>query len=214
MKRITFHFDVISPFAYLAFEHLPVALQGLSYEVVYRPLLFGAILDRLGQLGPAEIPGKREWTFRQVAWLARQHGIPLRMPAQHPFNPLPLLRLALACGGGGAVNRHVAETLLRHVWTRGGEPCDPQGLQALHASLSPGRAPDSAEVKAELRANTESALASGVFGVPTCEVDDRLFWGLDALPMLRACLQGDDWFASGAWEDAAALPQGVQRVRR
>jgi 2-hydroxychromene-2-carboxylate isomerase len=214
MKRITFHFDVISPFAYLAFEHLPRALQGLSYEVVYRPVLLGAILDRLGQLGPAEIPGKREWTFRQVDWLARQHGIPLHMPAQHPFNPLPLLRLAIACGEEGTVNRHVAESLLRHVWARGGEPCDPAALQALHAALAPARAVDSDAVKAELRANTEGALANGVFGVPTCEADGRLFWGLDALPMLRASLEGHEWFAGGAWEAAAALPQGVQRPRR
>ena len=55
------------------------------------------------------------------------------------------------------------------------------------------------------------ALARGLFGVPTLAVDDKLFWGLDSLPMLRACLEGDPWFASGAWEQAAALPAGVRR---
>ena len=83
MKHITFYLDVISPYAYLAFEKLPEALAGHSYSVSYKPILFAALLKHHGQLGPAEIPGKREWTYRQVAWLARQNGIDLQMPAQH-----------------------------------------------------------------------------------------------------------------------------------
>jgi hypothetical protein len=42
-------------------------------------------------------------------------------------------------------------------------------------------------------------------------VDGKLFWGFDALPMLRAFLQGDAWFESGAWEAAQALPSGISR---
>src|SRR5688500_19491315 len=98
MKRITFWLDFISPYAYLAFEHLPQALEGLSYEVEYRPVLFAGLLKHHGQLGPAEIPGKREWTYRQVLWHAHAHGIPMQMRAVHPFDPLRLLRPALAHG--------------------------------------------------------------------------------------------------------------------
>jgi 2-hydroxychromene-2-carboxylate isomerase len=213
MKRITFHLDFISPFAWLAFERLPQALLGLSYEVVYRPVLLGGMLAARGQLGPAEVPGKREWTYRQVLWLAHQHGVPLQMPATHPFSPLPLLRLALACGDGGTINRHVCETVLRHVWTGGADAVDPQRLAQLRATLAPARDPDAADVKSELRANTDAALAQGIFGVPTMEVDGRLFWGFDALPMLRAWLEGDAWFDSGDWEAAARTRVGIQRAR-
>ena len=66
MKQVTFYFDPISPYAYLAFEHLPQALLGLSYQIIYKPVLFGALLKHHGQLGPAEMPGKRDWTYRQV----------------------------------------------------------------------------------------------------------------------------------------------------
>ena len=97
MKHIVFHLDFISPYAYLAFEHLPEALEGLSYErgATGRSLL-GALLQHHGQLGPAEIPAKRAWTYRHVLWLGQAHGIPIEMPATHPYNPLPHLRLALA----------------------------------------------------------------------------------------------------------------------
>ena len=54
MKRIEFWFDVISPFAYLAFERLPQVLEGCNYAVEYRPVLFAGLLRHWGQKGPAE----------------------------------------------------------------------------------------------------------------------------------------------------------------
>lgn len=207
MKRIDFYLDFISPYAYLAFEQLPQALQGLSYQVRYRPILFAALLKHHGQLGPAEIAPKRDWTYRQVAWLAAQQGIELQLPAAHPFNPLALLRLAWACASHGAPNRYVVETIFRHVW-RGGQAADDGArLAALSATLAPALDPASDDVKRALREATDQAIAAGVFGVPSFVVDGRVFWGLDALPMLRAQLAGG---AQGALLNAAwAAPDGV-----
>ena len=212
MKHISFHFDVISPFAYLAFEQLPQALEGLSYSVDYRPVLFAGLLTHWGQKGPAEIEPKRAWTFRHVHWLAQQHGVELQVPAQHPFNPLALLRLATACAPAGQTpSRHVCERVFRHVWRGGADANDPQRLAQLAAELAPVRDPQGDEVKLALKDATAAAIAQGVFGVPTFEVDGKLFWGLDALPMLAACLRGDAWFDGPAWEEAAVARPGVRR---
>jgi len=204
MKHITFYLDFISPYAYLAFEKLPEALMGHSVSVSYKPLLFAALLKHHGQLGPAEIPGKREWTYRQVLWLARQNGIDLQLPVQHPFNPLGLLRLALACSDTGQPNRYVCETIFRHVWQGGQDAADAQRLQTLTAQLAPMRDVNDELAKIQLRSNTDDAIAKGVFGVPTFEVDGKLFWGLDALPMLKAYLDGDASFDSD-WDVAAQV---------
>lgn len=212
MKIITFWFDPISPFAYLAFERLPLALEGLSYAVQYRPLLFAAQLKHHGQLGPAEIADKRAWTYRHVQWLAQHHGVPLDLPATHPFNPLPLLRLAVACSVAGAPNRWVCEQVLHHVWRSGGaEATDPARLADLASRLQPQRRLDDEAARAQLRANTAEALGRGVFGVPTYELDGRLFWGLDALPMLREQLEGRLNISPAAWDAAARWPVGAQR---
>ncbi len=210
MKHITFYLDFISPYAYLAFEQLPVALKGVSYSVRYKPVLFAGMLKHHGQLGPAEITPKRDWTYRQVLWLAHSLGIPLQMPASHPFNPLALLRLAVASDAEGTPNRYVCETLLRHVWCGGADATEAQRLQAVTQELDPQRAVNSDEVKAQLKANTDEAIALGVFGVPTFEVDGKLFWGLDALPMLRAYVSGDPWF-EGSWNSVASVAQGIRR---
>ena len=210
MKTITCYLDFISPYAYLAFEALPLHLMGVSHRMVYKPVLFAAMLKHHGQLGPAEIAGKREWTYRQVAWLSKQLDVPLDMPQSHPFNPLALLRLAVACSAEGEPNRYVCETIFKHVWQGGAAADDAARLQALTQQLAPQRSVDAPEVKAQLKANTEEAIARGVFGVPTFVVDDKVFWGLDALPMMRAYLDGDQWFGS-AWDTAASIQQGVKR---
>lgn len=191
MHRVIFHFDVVSPYAYLAFEQLPEALAGISHFVEYRPVLFAGLLKAWGHKGPVEIPAKREWTYRQVDWLARQAGVPLQLPTPHPFNPLALLRLALACDEAGRMpNRRVVEAVMRHAWQGGGaDPNEPKRLTALTATLQPVRDPNGNEVKAELKALTDAAIAQGLFGVPSFEAFGRLYWGLDALPMLREDLR-------------------------
>ena len=125
MHHLRFHFDPVSPYAYLAFEALPQALEGCSYWVDYGPLLFAGLLQQHGQKGPAEIEPKRAWTFRDVAWRAHALGVPLQTPARHPFNPLALLRLLLACApAGGTPNRRAVEAVLHHVWRGDGADAD------------------------------------------------------------------------------------------
>ena len=209
MKHITFFLDFLSPYAYLAFDALPRALEGLSYTVRYQPVFLGGLLKAKQQMGPAEIPMKREWVYRQSQWLAQAQGLRLDLPTVHPFNPLGLLRLALASDPQGTPNRYVCETLFRHVWEGGLDAADAQRLQALTAELAPARDPNSDEVRDQLKAHTESAIAQGVFGVPSYGVDGQVFWGLDALPMLRSCLEGDAWFSGPQWDAAAHLPSGI-----
>jgi 2-hydroxychromene-2-carboxylate isomerase len=212
MKTITCYIDFISPYAYLAFEALPKALaDNPSYQVVYKPVLFAALLKHHGQLGPAEIAGKREWTYRQVLWQAKEHGVALDMPSAHPFNPLSLLRLSVACDAHGTPNRYVCETIFRHVWQGGGAADDPVRFQALVQQLQPKQTVDSSEVKAQLKANTEEAIAQGVFGVPTFLVDDKVFWGLDALPMMQQYLAHDPWFTAERWQSVEKTSLGISR---
>ena len=209
MKHLRFWFDPVSPYAYLAFERLPQALEGLSYRVDYEPVLFAGLLKQWGQKGPAEIEPKRAWTFRHVHWLAAQQGTPLQTPAQHPFNPLALQRLAVAAGP----NRRVVEALFHHVWQgEGADANDPARLAALAARLAPAHDPQGEAVKQALRAHTKAAVQVGIFGVPSFELaDGRVFWGLDALPMLAAALRGEPWFDGPDWACEGAPRAGVVR---
>jgi 2-hydroxychromene-2-carboxylate isomerase len=222
MKEIHFYFDVISPYAWLAFQALPKTLDGIAHRVHYHPVVFGAMLKHHGQLGPAEMAGKRDWTYRQVMWLAKQQGTVLKMPASHPFNSLPLLRMAVATAPNGEPSREVVETIFKHVWCNGLEATDAGRVDELQKQLNqlmhhsqPHFQIDiqSPEVKQGLLQQTQAAIDLGLFGVPSMVVDGQVFWGQDALPMLRDYLEGDAWFESSDWRDAGKLPVGIRRVQ-
>lgn len=212
MHHITMYLDFVSPYAWLAFQQLPRTLQGLSCRITYRPVLLGALLQQNSNPGPVGVPAKRLWTYRHVEWLGQHLDVGLQMPAQHPFNPLPLLRLALQTSNDGSVSRYVAETLMRHVWEGGMDALEPARLQVLHGVLQP-HMPDPNDQQAAkhwLRVNTEAATQKDVFGVPSFEVQGKVFWGVDSLPMLRDFLEGKNWFAQpGGWENAEAISSGL-----
>ncbi len=204
---VRWFFDFVSPYAYLQWQRLS-QLEAIA-DVEPVPVLFAGLLSHWGTKGPAEVAPKRTFTFQHVAWLAHARGLRLRVPAPFPFNPLPLLRLALA----RANERAAIARIFDWVWRDGRTPADAAALEALLADFGLARgALDDEQVKARLRANTEGAIAHGVFGVPTALVGADLFWGQDATDMLLARLSGDPFFGSAPYRDAAQIAVGVQRT--
>ena len=192
MQRVIFDFDIISPYAYLAFERLPQALEGISHHVEYRPVLFAGLLKHWGNVAPVEVAPKRAWLHHQTAWIAEQDGTPFAWPVPHPFNPLALLRLLVASAPAGRhPNRRAVELAFRHVWARdGADPNEPAALQRLVEAVAPLRDPQGEDVKAELRARVDDAIQRGVFGVPSFQLDDgRSFWGQDSMAMLADAMR-------------------------
>ena len=211
---LDWYFDVISPFAYLQWRRLRRDHAGVALNP--KPVLFAAILNHVGQLGPAEIPQKRRHTYRIVLWQARQAGIPLVFPPAHPFNPLPALRLILA-----APDRMAAiDAVFAHIWEHGRAADSIEALADLARTLGiedPAGAIARDEVKRELLANGEEAMRLGVFGVPTLKVRDRLgnselFWGNDATELALA-YRDDENALDAEMRRVDAIPEAVQRRR-
>lgn len=208
---VDWYFDFVSPFAYLQSERLASLPPRVSIR--FRPVLFAGLLDANGQKGPAEITAKRTFSYRFVVWQARKLGIPLKFPHEHPFNPLPLLRLAIACDcAPDAVHR-----IFRFVWKDGRLPDLPIEWAELTHDLA---LPDadariaSPEVKDELRRNTDGAIARGVFGVPTLAVGDELFWGVDATAMAADYVLAGCRYEDPEYARVSSLPIGASREAR
>ena len=209
MKSAEWFFDFISPFSYLQFECFGELPRDVT--ITLRPLVFAAILNHLQHKGPAEIPGKRRFTYRHVQWLARSRGIALRFPPAHPFNPIRALRLAIALGS----SREVVGTIFRFIWREGRALDTTADWQALEAALGIRNADEliaAQHVKDELRSNGERAVAHGIFGVPTFVIDGEVFWGLDATGMVADYLRDAGWFSSGEMARLDALPVGASRT--
>lgn len=207
-RSVDWYFDFISPYSYLQFARFPPLPEGTTLRL--RPVLFAGLLEAWGHKGPAEIPAKRRFTYRQVVWLARRDGIPLRFPRAHPFNPLRALRLALALDCG----RDVIGAIFRFIWEQGRLVEDDTEWTELAHRLGVADADTriaAPEVKAALRRNGEEALAAGVFGVPSFVADSEVFWGYDAGAMFLDYLRDPQAFLSGEQARVADLPTASVR---
>ncbi len=206
MRALTLYFDFVSPYSYIAFRRLHELPSDVAVEL--QPVLFAGMLNHHGQKGPAEIAEKRRWTYRWCTWWAQSLGIPFRFPASHPFNPLHHLRLALAAGP----TRDNVGRIFEAIWTTGADASEPTAFKALAEQFGVNEARlASPEVKDTLRRNTEGAVARGVFGVPTWEVDGELFWGADALGFVRAFLADAAAVRNAEMRRVDGLPVGVAR---
>ena len=201
---IRWYIDFISPFSYLHWQKV----KALPEAVTPVPIVFGAVLAACGQKGPAEIPGKREFTYQHVLWQARQEGVTLRFPPAHPFNPLAALRLCVAAGS----TTQAVDALFDWIWKHGNAGDSLESLAPVAASLGIDPATAQGEAaKAQLRTNTEAAIAVGVYGVPTLAFDGHLFWGNDAHGFALAALRNPEVLADPEMQRARALPIGIRR---
>ena len=129
--------------------------------------------------------------------------------------------MAVATALNGEPAREVVETIFKHVWCSGLEATDAGRIDELQKKLTQLMQQSqphfqmniqSSEIKQNLQQQTQAAIDLDLFGVPSMVVDGQLFWGQDALPMLRAYLEGDVWFDSSDWRDVGNLPVGIWRA--
>jgi len=208
--RPVWYFDLVSPFVFLQLERHGELFERL--QPVCRPLLFGILLKEHGSLGPVEIPGKRTFTYRFVQWQAQQHGIVMRCPPKHPFNPLALQRLCVHLENDW---RRIRE-LSRFVWQEGRVPETEEdwrdageriGLSATEIQ----EITQNPEIKQRLADHTAEALRQQVFGVPTFRVGSELFWGMDAVGMLEDFLADPSLFEREEYRYLEQVEFGIQR---
>jgi 2-hydroxychromene-2-carboxylate isomerase len=194
-KEVDFYFDVGSPAAYLAWTQMPRLAAETGATVHYRPMLLGGVFQATGNRSPMEVPAKSAWMKEDLARFAKRHGVPFRHNPHFPINTLTLMRGAL-----GLQMRQpekllpYGDAMFRSVWAEQRNMNDPAevGRALQEAGFDPqallALAQD-AQVKENLKAVTQAAVARGVFGAPTFFVGTQMFWGQDRLDFVKEALQ-------------------------
>lgn len=217
-RTVHFYFDYISPYAYVAWTQIGELATRHNFELKPTPVLFAGLLNAQGNLGPAEIPAKRLYVFRNAQRLAQDFGLPFCCPPTHPFNPLLPLRISGAIEEP-ALQAKIISTFFDAVWGQGNAIDTPDAVRRVlsEAGFTPEvfiqQASDPV-IKIRLNQHTSEAVARGAFGVPTAVVDDELFWGVDALPHLERYLRGEqqlDETQMQCWHD---VPATAGRTRK
>ncbi len=221
MATLRFYFDYISTNAYLAWLQMPTIARRYGYVLEPVPVLFAGLLEAHGTSGPAETPAKALWMFKNNLRKAALSGVPLNPPAFHPFNPLLSLRVTSLARDCDECDDLVTR-LFEAVWVRGEHVSEPAVVEQAARDVGLDGAAlvaeaGSAAAKERLRAQTDDAIARGVFGVPTMEVNGEIFWGYDDLPYLELFMAGEDPLARTSWGKAdmtAPRPSAMRRVHR
>lgn len=214
------YFDFISPYAYLAWRSLPAFEAETRAKVTPVPVLFAALLSHHGTKGPAEVPAKRAYVFKDANRKAHAFGLsPVVPPPAHPFNPLLALRVASLEFDDEALRSKVIDAFFRATWSGGGGVDSEDKILGILRSLGLAAEPivaraNADESKQKLRRQTEEALEHGVFGVPSLLVRGEVFWGLDALPFAAARWAGHDIVDELDLAQWARLPSGAERRKR
>ncbi len=192
MKRIEFFFDFGSPTTYLAHTQMPLLARRTGAEIVYRPMLLGAVFKATGNQSPAAIAAKSKWMDADLKAFARRYGVGYARNPWFPVNTITLMRGAVAMQREGRLAPY-ADAIFHAMWVEPKNMNDPQivGAVLAAAGFEPKHllaAIEHQPVKDELRANTEEAIARGVFGAPTFFVGDRMFFGQDRLDFVEEAL--------------------------
>jgi 2-hydroxychromene-2-carboxylate isomerase len=215
MKQISFYFDFISPYSFLAWgELLQIAARNQAALRIV-PVLLAGLLNAHGQKGPAEIPAKRDYVFKDLLRWCHKRGETIKGPPAHPFNPLSALRL---CEAVGDMNDRVrlTDALFSECWRKGQDISDKTVLARLLDELGLDTKALMAEIetpniKEGIKQNTSEAISRGVFGVPTFVVDNELFWGYDRLCHLEDYLKGNLDIDQNLVAEILARPRGADR---
>ena len=207
-EPIEFHFDYISPYAYLAWRCVNELQRDLRWTIEPRAILFAGLLNAHGQKGPAEIEAKRRYVFTDIRRLASSLRYPLAPPASHPFNPLLALRVS-GLEMPPETRMRLVDALFDATWAKGLDVTSKEVVGAIAARVGVDNAVERAstpEAKQRLRDATDAAIANGIFGVPTMLVGGHMFWGLDSVGhMERFAMLGDDVELDPAeWSGVAA----------
>jgi len=215
---IRFYFDYESPNAYLAWTQLPELADRYGCTIDAVPVLYAGLLEAHGQLGPGEMPAKGLWMSKNLARKAALLGVPLNPPAFLPFNPLLALRMSVL-PLQAMERRALIDALFRAVWVRGLHVSDSAVAEQVANELGLAGAAlvaqaQSPDVKSRLRRQTDDAISRGVFGVPSMEVGDELFWGYDDFPYLELFLAGKDPLDPTDWQKWSGPPRPSSVRRR
>jgi len=193
-QQIEFFFDFGSPTAYLAWTQLPKLAVATGAALEWQPRLLGGVFKATGNASPAAVPAKGRWMHQDMARCAKRYGVAFSHNPHFSINTLTLMRGAVGLQMRRPADfERYADAVYRAMWET---PVNMDDAAVLAQVLQPAGFNAEAftalvsdpEVKAALVANTEEAVARGVFGAPTVCVGEQIFVGRDRLDFVREAL--------------------------
>ena len=194
-RTLEFYFDYGSPYSYLADTQVEAIARRAGATLQRKPMLLGGVFKATGNASPMTVALKSKWSAFDMPMWARHYGVPFQRNPFFPVNTLALMRGAAAAQIDGLFERY-HPAIYKAMWVDGRNLNEINEIAAALAAAGLdatkfGKRIQDQDVKDRLKATTDEAVARGVFGAPTCFVDNMMFFGNDRLSFVELALKGE-----------------------
>lgn len=192
-KTIEFYFDFGSPTAYLAHTQLKTIANKHNAELIYEPILLGAVLKETKNLAPVSVPAKGQYLImHDLPRFIKRYGVKFKMNTFFPINTINLMRGCFAAKQIGVFDQYI-DTVYDAMWTKSVNMGDETiFIQTLNEAGINGAEILSLiqtdAIKDLLKENTSKAIKKGTFGAPTMFIGDEIYFGQDRLDFIEEAL--------------------------
>nr|WP_174505664.1 2-hydroxychromene-2-carboxylate isomerase [Acinetobacter sp. Marseille-Q1620] len=195
MKKIEFYFDLGSPYSYIGFHRIQDIAKQYQTAIICKPILLGGVFKATGNSSPLTVPAKARYSMVDLKRWSELWNIPVKMNPYFPINTLNLMRLTTAIQLDQPENfLNVVTGLFTAMFCQPENLNDPEVFEQVLQKM--GLDTDQIQgwlgderVKEKLKLATEQAVERGVFGVPTCFVNDEMYWGIDHFHFVETALK-------------------------
>ncbi|MCK5883509.1 MAG: 2-hydroxychromene-2-carboxylate isomerase [Bacteriovoracaceae bacterium] len=202
--KLSYYFDFQSPYSYLSWQWVKKEIARGEHQIELIPVVLGQVIKHHDTKGPAEIPAKRDYLFKDCLRYSTKNGIKFCTPKQLPFNSLYALRMALA----SVAEKNqvlVIDSIYNAGWGEGKDIGSPEVLTEILCGVGLDgdwflEQTTSKGARVELKVNVRDAIGRGLFGLPSFLCHDELFWGNDSIPSLEEFLKGNDCYNKDTFE--------------
>lgn len=194
---IDYYYSVLSDWAYFGGERLENLALKYEAQIRYKPMRLAELYERTGGI----LLGKRskqrqDYRVTELVRWSKHLGIPVELfPKHYPVDDRLSSCLIVAAAKQGQSPGKLSNAILRAVWAESRDISDRDTLKKIADGigldgdqlLAAAELPETAQ---QWAANTDDAVAIGVYGSPFYLCEGHLFWGQDRLPFLEDVLQG------------------------
>ncbi|MEK6593245.1 MAG: 2-hydroxychromene-2-carboxylate isomerase [Pseudomonadota bacterium] len=196
---IDFYFDFSSPYGYFASARIDELAAKHGRNVIWHPILLGAVFKITGQQPLPTIPLKGGYAKHDLARSARLLGMPYKSPTKFPVaGQAPSRAFYWVADRDPPLATKLARALYHAYFVEDRDISSPEITANVAAKLGVDKdqvlqALSDPAVKQRLATEVDAAIERGIFGSPFFIVDKEPFWGSDRLD------QVDKWLTTGGW---------------
>jgi len=179
--HIDFYFDIISPYAYIAYKKT-LKIKNINFKL--KPILLGGLHNLAGITAPAFNKYKVKNMQNDCALVSKKNNISFKWNSKFPINSLKIMRGYLCVG----VNKkeEYLNSFFEAYWKEDLDLSNEENIKILLKKLKINEndffnSINNQYIKDQLKKLTQDAFEKEVFGAPTFIVNNKIFWGQDRL---------------------------------